>query len=189
MLDADDSDRHIFWDCTSWYAEAGYADHPVIEVSWYGANTYCEYNDKRLPTEAEWEKAARGGCEMGGEPGACEDPADERSYPWGEGIDCEHANYSECVGDTTPVGFYPAGVSPYGLYDMAGNVWEWVKDWYDGGYYSISPRTDPTGPESGTYRVLRGGAWSSGTHDLRVAHRTIYVPGGANGIFGFRCAR
>jgi len=189
MLDADDPDRHIFWDGTSWYAEAGYADHPVIEVSWYGAKTYCEYNGKRLPTEAEWEKAARGGCEVGGAPGACEDPADERSYPWGEGIDCEHANYSGCVGDTTPVGSYPAGVSPYGLYDMAGNVWEWVADWYDDYYYSVSPRSDPPGPESGTYRVFRGGSWSHFTGILRVANRGGGSPGYSGDDLGFRCAR
>ena len=149
MLDADDTDRHIFFDVDSWIAEAGYEDHPVVEVTWYGADTFCQYFGKRLPTEAEWEKAARGGCEAGGDPGACEDPDDERAYPWGEEIDCDRANYSGCVEDTTSVGSYPEGMSPYGVHDMGGNVWEWVADKYHPGYYSISPPEDPAGPVTG----------------------------------------
>jgi len=189
MLDEDDSDRHIFWDGDSWYAEAGYEDHPVIEVTWYGANTFCDYFGKRLPTESEWEKAARGGCEVGGDPGACEDPADERIYPWGEGIDCSYANYSDCVGDTTPVGSYPAGVSPYGLHDMAGNVWEWVLDWYIPDYYSPSLLYDPLGPEKSSYRDLRGGSWVINPYLLRVANRNYSFPDDSNFNDGFRCAR
>ena len=189
MLDAYDPDQHIYWDGSSWYVEGGYADHPVVEVTWYGANTYCDYNGKRLPTEAEWEKAARGGCEVGGAPGACEDPADERTYPWGEGIDCDHANYYGCEGGTTPVGSYPLGVSPYGPYDMAGNVWEWVKDWYDGDYYDYSPYQDPQGPVSGMCRVLRGGAWYFGASGLRVALHLDGYPDVSSSVLGFRCAR
>ena len=191
MLDADDDDRHIYWEdiSSSWYAEGRYGDHPVIEVTWYGANTYCDYNGKRLPTEAEWEKAARGGCEVGGSPGTCEDPADERTYPWGEGIDCGHANYYGCVGDTTPVGSYPLGVSPYGPYDMAGNVWEWVKDWFGYDYYDSTPYMDPQGPVSGTSRGLRGGSWNLSTNSLRVANRNYSNPGSSGNNGGFRCAR
>jgi len=189
MLAADDEYRHISWDGSSWYAEGGYEDHPVIEVSWYGANTFCDYYGKRLPTEAEWEKAARGGCEMGGDPGTCEDPDDERTYPWGEGIDCDHANYSGCGGDTTPVGSYPLGVSPYGVYDMAGNVYEWVKDRYDRYYYDDSPYQDPSGPASGSVCVLRGGSWASGTNSPRAACRGNATPGTSFSHGGFRCAR
>ncbi|MFC1888585.1 SUMF1/EgtB/PvdO family nonheme iron enzyme [Thermodesulfobacteriota bacterium] len=189
MLDADDMDRHIFFDVDSWVAEAGYEDHPVIEVTWYGANTFCEYFGKRLPTEAEWEKAARGGCEVGGDPGDCEDPDDERTYPWGEGIDCGRANYSGCVEDTMPVGSYPDGVSPYGVHDMAGNVWEWVADKYHSGYYSISPPEDPTGPVTGLYRNLRGGSWAVTTTILRIANRNYSSPVDSNFNDGFRCAR
>jgi len=189
MLDDDDADRHIYWDGSSWYAEAGYEVHPVIEVTWYGANTYCDYNGKRLPTEAEWEKAARGGCEVGGDPGACEDPADERTYPWGEGIGCDHANYEGCVEDTTPVGSYPLGVGPYGAYDMAGNVWEWVHDWWDEDYYDDSPYQDPQGPGSGTARIVRGGSWIDGSIGLRVAGRDDLLPVNSDSGHGFRCAR
>ena len=191
MLDADAFARHIYWDGSSWYAEGGYEDHPAIEVNRYGANTFCDYYGKRLPTEAEWEKAARGGCEVGGAPGACEDPADERTYPWGESIDCDNANYSGCVRDTTPVGSYPLGVSPYGAYDMAGNVLEWVHDWYDSGYYDYSPYQDPQGPVSSLTRVLRGGSWSHFPHvgTLRVANRFTYAPVITWDDFGFRCAR
>ena len=190
MLDADDPDRHIYWDGSSWYAEAGYEDHPIIEVTWYGANTFCDYNGERLPTEAEFEKAARGGCELRGAPWACEDPYDERTYPWGEGIDCDYANYTGCVGDTTPVGSYPLGVSPYGAYDMAGNVWEWVLDWYELGYYDYSPYLDPQGPVSGTNRALHGGgSWIDGTYGMRVPRRWPYNPISSGYNIGFRCVR
>ena len=190
MLDADDPDRHIYWDGFSWYAERGYWEHPVIEVTWYGAITFCEYYEKRLPTEAEFEKAARGGCEVGGAYGVCEDPDDERTFPWGEGIDCDHANYTGCVGDTTPVGSYPLGVSPYGAYDMAGNVWEWVYDWYELGYYDYSPYQDPQGPASGTNRALHGGgSWIDGTYGMRVPRRWPYNPISSGYNIGFRCVR
>ena len=113
-------------------------------MTWYGANTYCSENRKRLPTEAEWEKAARG--------------TSVRAYPWGDGgVNCTLVNYYGCIGGTAAVGSYPAGASPYGVMDMAGNVWEWVNDWYLDGYYSSSPYSNPLGPLTGTYRVLRGG--------------------------------
>ena len=199
MLDSDAAYRHIFLDGSSWYAEGGYGDHPVIEVSWYGANTYCDYYGKRLPTEAEWEKTARGGCEVGGNPATCDDPADERAYPWGDAEPtCDHANYIDdehgypytyCVGDTTSVGIYSRGMSPYGAYDMAGNVWEWVKDWYDYNYYDYTPYMDPQGPGSGTSRVLRGGSWCFGAYGLRVSYRSYLGPVFSVINIGFRFVR
>jgi formylglycine-generating enzyme required for sulfatase activity len=160
----------------TYYGNSLYNDYPVIYVSWNQAKTYCEWRNARLPSEAEWEKAARG--------------TDDRTYPWGKGLDREKANYSgDKAGDTTKVGSYVAGVSPYGLYDMAGNVWEWVADWYDLSYYKNSPMSNPVGPSSGAPRALRGGGWFSDEPMLRSANRFQGDPSGANVSFGFRCAR
>jgi formylglycine-generating enzyme required for sulfatase activity len=152
---------------------------PVVGVSWYESNAYCRFRGCRLPTEAEWEKAARG--------------TDERLFPWGNTWDPTKANGAPGQG-TVAAGSYPGGVSPAGAHDMAGNAWEWVADWYDATYYATSPGTNPTGPASGRDKVLRGGSWkSSAPNQLQSVARdfmTIDVPKWLRlNLIGFRCAR
>ena len=155
-----------------------YAEHPAVYLDWDAAQNYCQQMGARLPTEAEWEKAARGPSTGSGT---------ARTYPWGEGIDCEKANFGRCVDNTTPVGSYEAGRSPYGLYDMAGNVWEWTADWYGVHVYENAPYQNPTGAENGLFHTLRGGSWLTGFWNARTTDRYVDdVPILRNEI-GFRC--
>jgi len=162
-----------------WVPNTGHEDHPVKKVSWYGARAYCEWAGRRLPTEAEWEKGARGGLTG-------------MKYPWGDESPvftlgaANGARFNMFGGITLPVKSYaPNG---YGLYDMAGNVLEWAADWYDYEYYSSSPYENPQGPSDGEYRVLRGGSWRSGFYSLHVAYRDGYFPVIKTVLIGFRCA-
>ena len=173
----------------TYYSDPSFANYPVLYVDWDFARTYCAWVGKRLPSEAEWEKAARGGCETTA-PTAC-DAADERWYPWGnEGPACPTADFAGCTGDTDPVDAHVVGASPYAVEDAAGNVAEWTADWYAAGAYGACATgcTDPPGPATGTVRTVRGGSWNDPAEDLRVSHRTSQPPAFASEQLGFRCA-
>ena len=198
--------------CHNWWSETGRDNHPMVCASYAEVWYYCDWVGKRLPTEAEWEKASRGGCEISADPNVCEPGIDDGRYPWGnETPDCDRANYydsygdvyGECVGQTMPVGSYPTGASPYGALDMAGNVWEWVWDSYHASYYQpdfgaldYSPDNNPQGPAVADdfHTVLRGGSLVNADFDgLRSAYRNY---GGYNHytdytypFIGFRCAK
>ena len=176
----DEPGLRLDFDGQTFTPQAGYENHPMVQVTWFGAKAFCDFNEWRLPSELEWEKAARG-------------DEDNRPFPWGEGIDRDNANYYSShdifekivggLGDTTPVGFYNGNTydgyetqdssSPYGLYDMAGNVWQWTADVY----------------EDQHYRYLRGGAKDSYAHNLRVWTRNSAGPQHYGTNIGFRCVR
>ncbi|MBI2059221.1 MAG: SUMF1/EgtB/PvdO family nonheme iron enzyme [Nitrospirae bacterium] len=198
---------------TTYYGNATYDNYPVIKVNHLQGVDYCRWKGRRLPTEAEWEKAARGpadGSLVGLTSGQCTSAdaagtgrnvnCNLRPYPWGgtitssepyaTGADCTNGNVSsDCVGDTSLVGSYPTGASPYGVLDMAGNVFEWVKDGYDSAYYASAPSTDPPGPTSGTTPVWRGGSWAWDSGSVRSADRNSASLQFTKGEFGFRCSR
>ena len=179
----------------AYYGEAEYDDYPVVNVNWEQANQYCTWAGRRMPTEAEWEKAARG---LGG-----------YRFPWEwVGVadperlnfcdqNCNFASHVSGVDDgyaeTAPVGSYPKGASPYQVLDMAGNVWEWTADWYSATYYKEGPLRDPLGPDTATWRVVRGGSWLDGVRGrtlvyARSANRYYQSPDTARSDIGFRCA-
>ncbi len=159
----------------SYFGNPIYDAYPVIMLDANEAETYCRWVGRRLPSEAEWEKTAR--------------RTDGRTYPWGEGLDCQKANYAGCVNDTSETTAHPPGASPYGALDLLGNVWEWTADWYAPNAYESTVTKNPTGPTTGEFRVMRGGAWGSFVEALRITNRANGKPEhDVDGEVGFRCA-
>lgn len=187
-LDIGDRDVLIELNNGDYISKTDFDNYPVVEISWYGANAYCQWLGGELPTEAQWEYAARG--------------PDGRLFPWGNTIDSPRANYcdSNCsldwadmnvndgYSEVAPIATYsPEGDSWVGATDMAGNVWEWVSDWYARNYYGEADKDSPLGPEIGDFKVMRGGGWNPDASNLRVANRDANTPDLRSDFIGFRC--
>ena len=179
----ENGDDFLDWGASDLQRQAGrvvvrnrYDDHPITGANWHGAHSYCQWVQKRLPSEAEWEKSARG--------------VDGRTYPWGRRSDTSRANYHQLnTARTAAVGSFGGGVSPYGVHDMAGNVAEWVADWYDDTYYGRAPYRNPAGPDHATYKVIRGGSWEMTSGEVRTSYREVVPPSFQARDVGFRCAQ
>ena len=165
-----------FWGMDIYKSGTGFPDFPVVGVSQFDASLYAEWAGKRLPTEAEWEYAARGGLE-------------NIDFPFGEKADHSRARYNDPEAEKGPVQTGSYDPNGYGLYDMAGNVWEWVTDWFDPEYYAESPEIDPKGPDTGTFRVIRGGGWHSGPGCITVHRRYALPQHWVDMAGGFRCVK
>lgn len=181
---------------------AGLATHPVVQVSWHDARAYCAWRGKRLPSEAEWEKAARGAIQETGKENEALERAEVQRYPWGaaspRAAGMQRANYGSdacCRPDesdghltTAPVGSYPRGTSPYGVLDMAGNVWEWTEDWYHPAAYRSLPDLNPVMRAPSGEKVIRGGGWGNDAYGLRLTYRHMNDPSFSLDMVGIRCA-
>jgi len=159
----------------NYFEDPNYADYPVVYVTWYAAQAFCKWEGGGLPTEAQWEKAARG--------------LDGRPYPWGTGTPADSLlNYNDDHGDIVSAYDYLTGISPYGLLQMSGNVRQWVSDWYQRNYYSVSPYRNPQGPAGGQEKSLRGGGFDDSAQEVETYYRAYHWPTSAGQDRGFRCA-
>ena len=172
FVDATGRRTPVHWQGGTFPIDKG--DHPVVNVTWEDACAYAEWVNKRLPTEAEWEWAARG--------------SDGREYPWGDQVGQDCANFNSPEIGTSPVDKFPKGQSEFGIWDMCGNVGEWCSDWYDAKYYSRSPESDPKGPPDGRHKVYRGGGYHTNRMDIRALSRHSATPNMYQDYIGFRCA-